>query len=39
MKRDKKIKNTWVRDGEIYVEKDDDFINKLSTRHQLDVFG
>ena len=39
LKRDKKIKDTWVRDGEIYVKKNDDSINKLSTSRQLDVFG
>ena len=27
------------RDGEIYVKKNDDSINKLSTSRQLDVFG
>ena len=39
LKRDKKVKDTWVRDGEICVKKNDDFINKLSTSRQLDVFG
>ena len=39
LKRDKKVKDTWVRDGEIYVKKNDDSINKLSTSRQLDVFG
>ena len=37
--RDKKIKDTGVRDGEIYVKNNDDSINKLSTSCQLDVFG
>ena len=39
LKRDKKVKDTWVRDGEICVKKNDDSINKLSTSRQLDVFG
>ena len=39
LKRDKKIKDTWVRDGEIYVKNNDDSINKLSTSRQLGVFG
>ena len=39
LKRDKKIKDTWVHDGEMYVKKNDDSINKLFTSHQLDMFG
>ena len=39
LKRDKKIKDTWVRDGEIYVKKNDRSTNKMSTSRQLDVFG
>ena len=38
LKRDKKIKDTWVRDREIYEKMNDDYINKLSTSRQL-VFG
>jgi len=35
LKRDKKIKDTWVRDGEIYEKMNDDSINKQSTSRQL----
>ena len=38
LKRDKKIKDTWVRDREIYEKMNNDSINKLSTSRQL-VFG
>ena len=38
LKRDKKIKDTLVRDGEIYVKKNDDSTIKVSTNRQLAVF-
>ncbi|WP_419588901.1 hypothetical protein, partial [Thiolapillus sp.] len=38
LKRDKKIKDTLVREGEIYVKKNDDSTIKVSTNRQLAVF-
>ena len=38
LKRDQKIKDTWLRNGEISVKKDDDSTIKVSTNRQLDVF-
>ena len=37
LKRDEKIKDTWVRDGEIYVKINDGSIDKLSTSRRSDV--
>ena len=38
LKRDKKIKDTWVRGGEISVKKNDDSTIKPSSNRQLAVF-
>ena len=38
LKKDHKIKNTWIRDGTIFIKMDDESVNRISTLHQLHGF-